>query len=149
MPRQNFDEYDELVDDICNYQEANPWHCHEGSSNMDYDYRANGWVHVPDDPDVQDGPYCPSDVLDALEFCGRLAYQFAIGEPVSPEQAAEAAGRAVKCFAYYNYEQQEWFTEAVPFMKEREPRIIRADDRFNEPHVNAGSGDKREGEATT
>ena len=102
-----------------------------------------------DEADVQDGPYCPIDVLDALEHCGRLAYQIAIGMPVTPEQAAKAAGQAVKCFTCYDYEQQPWFTEAVPFMKEREPRIIRADDRLNEPHADAGSGDKREREATT
>lgn len=139
MYERDIDPYEELTDEFCNFLEAHPWHCETPSSNLD---------HVSDDPDVEDGPYCPMDTLDALEHCGRLAYQIAIGESVTPEEAARAAGRAVKCFKCYDYEQQPWFTEALPFMEKREPRNIRAGDRLIEPHIDAGSGDKREGEST-
>ena len=91
-----------------------------------------------DDADVQDGPYCPIDALDALEHCGRLAFMIANGEAVSPDDAAKAAGRAVKCLAHYVYEQQPWFTEAWPFVGESEPSDTRADDRLNEPPADAG-----------
>ncbi len=147
MPRHEFNEHDEPIADICNYEEANPWNRDVGSSNLDYEYMANGWVHVPDDPDVQDGPYCPIDVLHALEHCGRLAYEIAIGESVSAEDAAKAVGRAVKCFACYEYEQQPWFTEAWPFVKE--PDDARADDELDELREDAVPDGEREGETTT
>lgn len=149
MERHDFNDHDEQIADICNYEEANPWHCHEASSNLDYEYRANGWVHVPDEPATEDGPHCPIDALDALEFCGRLAYMIANGETVSPEEAARAAGQAVKCFAFYDYEQQPWFTEAWLFTKKREPSNIQADERPAEPHVDAGSSNKCNRDATT
>ena len=140
MYERDIDPYEELTDEFCNFLEAHPWHCEAKPSN---------WVHVPDEPEVQNGPYCPMDALDALEHCGRLAYMIANGETVSPEEAARAAGRAVKCFTCYEYEQQPWFTAALPFMKEREPRNIRTYDRLNAPPADAGSGDKRERAATT
>ena len=102
-----------------------------------------------DEPEVQNGPYCPMDALDALEHCGRLAYMIASGGTVSPEEAARAAGRAVKCFTCYEYEQQPWFTEALPFMKKREPRNVPTDERLIEPRADVGSGDKCDRVETT
>ena len=102
-----------------------------------------------DDTDAQDGPYCPIDALDALELCGRLAYMIANGEAVPTEDAARAAGQAVKCFAYYNYEQQEWFTEVWPLTKEPAPNATMTDYASKEPPVNEGSGDKRERKSMT
>ncbi len=100
-------------------------------------------------PSFRHNPYCPIDVLDALEFCGRLAYQIAVGESVTPAQAERAAGRAVKCFAKYDYEQQEWFTEAWPFVKEPEPYDTRADhDELDELSADAAPDDDR-GRGTT
>ena len=142
MYERDIDPYEELTEDFCNFLEAHPWHCETPSSNLDGEYRANGWVHVPDDPDVEDGPYCPMDALDALEHCGRLAYQIAIGESVTPEEAARAAGRAVKCFTCYDYEQQPWFTEALPFTKKLALDDTRAADELKEPPADAGLGDK-------
>ena len=127
MPECDINGHDEAIADIYDYGDANTWGCGAGSSNLDYEYRANGWVHVPDAPDVEDGPYCPIAVLDALENCGWLACMIVNGEVVSPEEAAEAAGRAVKCLADYQYEQQPWFAEAWPFVKDSEPHDTRSD----------------------
>lgn len=146
MHERDINECDELIADICDYEDANTWDCDAGSSNLDYEYMANGWVHVPDDSDVQDGPYCPIDALDAIEFCGRLAYEIANGEAVSTEEAEDAAGRAVKCLADYDYEQQPWFTEAWPFVKEPEPNDTRADDdevdELRDDAVPGGEGER-------
>jgi len=146
MYERDIDPYEELTDDICNFLEAHPWHGDRESSNLDYEYRANGWVHVPDEPKVQDGPDCPRDALDALEFCGRLAFDVANGKTVSPTQAARAARQAVKCFAYYNYDQQEWFTDALPPARESEPDTG-ADDKCKEAPPDAEPSNHRDRES--
>ena len=61
MPERGINERDKLIANIYDYEETNPWHCHAGSSNLAYEFRANGWVHVPDDTDAQDDPYCPEE----------------------------------------------------------------------------------------
>lgn len=140
MYERDIDPCEELTDEFCNFLEAHPWHCETPSSNLD-------WAHVPDDTDVQDGPYCPIDVVHALEHCGRVAHEIASGEAVSPEDAARAAGRAVKCFTCYEYEQQPWFTEALPFTKKLALDDTRAADELKEPPADAGSSDKGERES--
>ena len=105
------------------------------SDDLDWSEPIGGAVDLFDDDDGprddgtdgQDGPHCPIAVLDALENCGWLACMIANGEVVSPEEAAEAAGRAVKCLADYQYEQQPWFAEAWPFVQESEPHDTRSD----------------------
>ena len=100
-----------------------------------------------DVPNVRHTPYCPMDTLDALELCGRLLDDLANGKPVSRAKAVMAAGQAVKCFAKYDYEQQEWFIDALEAVTEREANAT--GDRPGEPLADAGSGDKGERESTT
>lgn len=145
MPEHDNDENAETIAEILNYEEAHPWHAQSPCDDSAYEFRTNGWVHVPDDPDVPDGPYCPNDALDALEHCGRLACMIAHGETVSPEEARAAAGLAVRCLAYYQYEQQPWFTEAWPFVKdlaEDEDEIDdeELDELFADPAPNGRDG---------
>jgi hypothetical protein len=149
MYERDIDPYEELTDDFCNFLEAHPWHCETRSSPLEDEYRDNGWVHVPDAPDVEDGPYCPIDTLDALELCGRLADDIAHGKPVSRAKAVMAAGQAAKCFAKYEYEQQEWFIAAFEAVTERETKRIGADDTPRDPTADEGLGDKRERKSTT
>lgn len=137
-------EYDELERDEDTYV----------SDDFDWSEPSGGAVDLfedddgpCDDSDAQDGPYCPIDALDALELCGGLAYMIANGEAVSTEEAEDAAGRAVKCFACYEYEQQPWFTEAWPFVKE--PDDTRANDKLDELREDAVPDGEREGETTT
>lgn len=54
MYEREIDPYEELTEDDWNFLEAHPWHSYRESSNLDYEYRANGWVHVPDEADDED-----------------------------------------------------------------------------------------------
>ena len=139
------------------YDEPERYENTDVSDDFDWSEPSGGAVNLfedddgpcHDDTDVEDGPYCPIDALDALELCGRLAYEIANGETVTPEDAARAASRAVKCLASYDYEQQPWFTEAWPFTSGPAPNDTRTDDKSKESPVDAGSRDKCERAATT
>ncbi len=69
---------------------------------------------------------------------------FANGKSVSRDKAVIAAGQAVKCFAKYEYEQQEWFIDTFEAVTERETKGIGTDEKINGSHADAVPDDARE-----
>ncbi len=135
-------DYDELERDEDTYvSDVLYWHKPESKS---VDLLDDDEGFGEDVPSFRHSPCCQIDALDALEVCGRLVDDYANGKPVSRDAAVMAAGRAVKCFAKYDYEQQEWFSDALQAATERETKGIGADDTPRDPTTDEESGDKRE-----
>ena len=140
-------DYDELVQDDEAYVSDDLDWCEPISKSVDLLDDDDGLGE--DVPSFRHTPYCPIDALDALELCGRLLDGLANGKPVSPDKAVMAAGQAVKCFARYNYEQQEWFIDALCAATEREANGVGTDDTPRDSTADEGLGDKRERKSTT
>ena len=143
MYERDIDPHEELTDDYCNFLEAHPWHC-ETRSSESVDPLDDDDGLGDDVPSVRHTPYCPMDTLDALESCGRLVDDLANGKPVSRAKAVMAAGQAAKCFAKYDYEQQEWFIDAFEAVTKRETKGIGADDTPRDPTADEELGDQCE-----